>query len=124
MIRTVLSALMLAAAPAVAAQDLAVPSGQPLKLMERRMEEAPAMARFRFLAPELEARGFAAVAEDFAALCDGYARPALAAEGVAVDRVVISLSAQDVPFGESAPDVTQFFEVFRLSEDGCIWEYF
>jgi hypothetical protein len=123
MIRPVLSALMLAAAPA-AAQDLAVPSGQPLELMERRLEDAPAMARFRFLAPELEARGFAAVADDFAALCDGYARPALAADGIAVDRVVISLSAQRVPFGETAPDVTQFFEVFRLSEDGCIWEYF
>jgi hypothetical protein len=123
MIRPVLSALMLAAAPA-AAQDLAVPSGQPLELMERRLEDAPAMARFRFLAPELEARGFAAVADDFAALCDGYARPALAADGIAVDRVVISLSAQEVPFGETAPDVTQFFEVFRLSEEGCIWEYF
>jgi hypothetical protein len=114
---------MLVAAPA-AAQDLEVPSGQPLTLMERRLEEAPAMARFRFRAPELEARGFAAVAEDFAALCDGYARPALAAEGITVDRVVISLSAQKVPFGESAPDVTQFFEVFRLSDDGCIWEYY
>jgi len=124
MIRPFLSALLFAAAPAVAAQDLAVPSGQPLQLMELRLEEAPVLARFRFLAPELGARGFAAVADDFRALCDGYARPALAAEGRAVDRVVISLSEQEVPFGETAPGVAQFFEVFRLSDGSCIWEYF
>ncbi|WP_412506819.1 DUF6497 family protein [Roseovarius sp. SYSU LYC5161] len=124
MIRPFLSALMLVAAPAVAAQDVAVPSGQPLELMELRLDEAQDMARFRFLAPELAARSFAEVADDFAVLCADFARPALDAEGIAVEKVVISLSAQKVPFGEPAPDVTQFFEVFRLSNTDCIWEYF
>ncbi|NBD30383.1 MAG: hypothetical protein GVY31_10160 [Alphaproteobacteria bacterium] len=115
---------MLAAAPAVAAQDVAVPSGQPLSLLEVRLDEAPDVARFRFLAPDLDARGFEAVADDFAVLCADFALPALAASDVAVEKLVISMSSQDVPFGEVAPDVTQFFEVFGVQNGDCIWEAF
>jgi hypothetical protein len=124
LIRSFLSVLMLAAAPAVAAQDVTVPSGQPLSLLEVRLEEAPVLARFRFLAPDLDARGFEAVADDFAVLCADLALPALAASDVTVDKLVISMSAKDVPFGEVAPDVTQFFEVFSIENGDCIWEAF
>jgi hypothetical protein len=29
-----------------------------------------------------------------------------------------------VPFGEPAPDATQFFEAYRVEGDTCIWEAF
>jgi len=34
------------------------------------------------------------------------------------------LSDRAVPFGESAPDVTQFFESYRIENDVCVWEMF
>ena len=39
-------------------------------------------------------------------------------------QIVISLSDRPVPFGEAAPDATQFFEAFALQDGTCIWEMF
>jgi len=39
-------------------------------------------------------------------------------------QVVISFSAAEVPFGEAAPEVTQFFEAYRVEDGTCIWEAF
>ena len=34
------------------------------------------------------------------------------------------LLSRAVPFGEAAPDATQFFEAYRVEGDACIWEAF
>lgn len=103
----------------------AVPSGIVLTLQEIRLEEAPdagTMARFRYVATGLEGVGFAGVEEDFPVLCSDVVLPWAATQAQAVGRVVISMASAPVEFGNSAPDVVQFFEVFRLEPSACIWE--
>jgi hypothetical protein len=57
-------------------------------------------------------------------LCDSYAAPRIADQGRRPDQVIISLSDVAVPFGEAAPEATQFFESFRIEEGVCVWEMF
>ncbi|KIC51407.1 hypothetical protein RA29_02425 [Tateyamaria sp. ANG-S1] len=107
---------------------LDVPSGQPVTLSEVLVDEVGAelWMRFRFLAPDI-ARDAAAVtyadAEgDFQALCDDFALSYIASFGFSADVVVISLMDRPVAFGAADPEATQFFEAFRPSPDGCVWE--
>ncbi|MGC9368276.1 MAG: DUF6497 family protein [Paracoccaceae bacterium] len=121
-----------AAASAEAAEDLiAVPSGQPVSLIESLIGQPGPVgltARFRFLAPQI-ARGtgtvtFAEAEPDMLHLCENYALPRLAVPGPEVSQVIISLSDRVVPFGQAAPEATQFFEAYRPEGDRCIWEGF
>lgn len=108
-----------------AAQDIAVPSGAEIALMEVVLEEAPAIARFRFLVPGIGGDlSFSDVAADFAVLCDEYALPALDAQGIAVEAIVISMSQRPIALGTIDPATTQFFEQFRPENGTCIWEQF
>ena len=110
----------------VAAQD--VPSGQSVMLDEVLVDQvgAEAWLRFRFLAPDIGTRGvtYTEAEDDFAVLCDAVARPYLVAFDLAADVVVISLMDRPVPFGQSDPDATQFFETFRIEDDTCVWQEF
>lgn len=104
-----------------------VPSGREVILIDvitniRGPEGAT--ARFRFLAPGLsDAEGETAPA-DMQALCDTYALPRTKGTVPEPQQIVISLSAEVVPFGEAAPDVVQFFEAYRPEDDQCVWEAF
>lgn len=110
---------------AVQAQEVAVPSGQPLTFLEFISENDGALVRFRFLAPQIgEAFQFEDVVGDFQVICDTQVMPVLDQNGLSPDQIVLSMSAQDVPFGEPAPDVLQFFELFRPENGACIWEEF
>lgn len=124
----VLTGLAAGAAPAAAGGDaLTVPSGQPVSLLEVLSDgptEQP-VYRFRFVAPEIGGGlGFDRAAADMAHLCRTYALPRLAALGPAPAQVVISLSDRPLPFGETAPEAVQFFEVYRPEGEACIWEGF
>jgi hypothetical protein len=122
--------LALAAAPAAAEEAIAVPSGQAVTLVDTLQDAAgPAglTARFRFLAPAIAAGGgigFDTAAADMQALCDGYALPRLAVTGPMPAQVVIVLMDRPVPFGEAAPEATQFFEAYRIEAGACVWEAF
>lgn len=127
-----LSAPVPAAASAQASEALiAVPSGQRVSLIEA-IVGAPGpgglTARFRFLAPEIAREagriGFAEAAPDMLYLCESYALPRLAEPGPEVAQVIISLSDRPVPFGQAAPEATQFFEAYRPEGGRCIWEGF
>ncbi|MDX2483138.1 MAG: DUF6497 family protein [Pseudodonghicola sp.] len=104
-----------------------VPSGQPVRLHEVLLDDTPGAlwSRFRFIAPQI---GSATALDDSAAdmdhLCATVALPYLAEQGLSAARVVISLSDRVVPFGETAPDATQYFEAYRPEGDRCIWEGF
>lgn len=89
------------------------------------LEPGTGIARFRFLAPSIgtPAFGYAEVAGDFELLCEGYALPALAANGWAAREIVISFSARIVPFGEPT-EAVQFFEPFRVDGSDCVREDF
>ena len=127
----VLTALMLLpAAPALSQTDIAVPSGQVVTLREILIDEVPGAPwlRFRFLAPAIARDGGTvapvAAAEDMDHLCREIAAPYAEAQGLMPERIVISLSDRDLAFGETNPDATQFFDVFRLEDGLCIWEEF
>jgi hypothetical protein len=104
-----------------------VPSGREVSLIDV-ITNAPgpegATARFRFLAPGLTSADAEAAAGDMQALCDGYALPRIEGMVPAPQQIIISLSAEAVPFGEAAPDVVQFFEAYAVQQGACIWEPF
>lgn len=110
---------------------VAVPSGQAITLQDV-IWNAPGpyglVARFRFIAPAI-ARGaatidFVTASADMLHLCQTYALIRVADLGPLPSQIIISLSSAAVPFGESAPDVTQFFEAYRVEDQTCIWEQF
>lgn len=110
---------------------LALPSGQSVTLVETIWDEAGPMglvARFRFLAPEINPATGAANADaasaDIAWICQDFALPRVMEAGEAPSQIVVSLEDRMVPFGEADPDATQFFEAFRIENGACIWEVF
>lgn len=118
-------------APLAIAADgrIVLPSGQVVTLVETLDHAAgpdgPAL-RFRFLAPAIARNGGTIPAEvaqdDMLALCEGYALPRLTEP--LPSQIIISLSDRPVPFGETDPDATQFFDSFRPENGRCIPEAF
>lgn len=108
-----------------------VPSGQPVALQDViwNVPGPDGLAvRFRFVAPQI-ARDSGSVpyevaAEDILHLCQTYALPRLTEFGPQPTQIIISMSDQPVPFGETVPQATQFFEAFTHQDGICIWEIF
>lgn len=110
---------------------LNVPSGQGVTLHETIFDmPAPdaAVYRFRFLAPAITRSGgtmdFAASIADMQHLCDTYALKSMAALLPAKVQVVISFADMPLPFGETNPEVTQFFVAFSVKDGKCHLEPF
>lgn len=108
-----------------------VPSGQPVTLQDV-IWNAPGpeglVLRFRFLAPQIAREGgtvpMETALQDMQALCEGYALPRVAEFGPQPTQIIISLSDVAVPFGEAAPDATQYFEAYSIQDGTCIWEIY
>lgn len=121
--------LLVTALP-VAAEEVSVPSGQAVTFLEAILNEPGPdgmTARFRFVASGIAAGGgvdFETAVADMEFLCQSYALPRIAGTGPTPAQVVISLSERAVPFGEAAPEVTQFFEAYRIEDGTCIWDVF
>ena len=117
---------LLSGATTAAGQEAAptVPSGISLVLQEVRVDQVAGkdVVRFRYVAPQLEKIGFATIEADFGALCTTQVLPWLAGQGRAVTQAVVSIASAPVEFGVAAPEVTQFFEAYRLDDGACIWE--
>jgi len=111
--------------------QIEVPSGQDVRFLDTVMN-APGTdgvtVRFRFVAPAIAKQGgsveYDTAAADMEHLCTVFALPKIAAMTPVPSQVVISFSAAEVPFGEAAPEVTQFFEAYRVEDGTCIWEAF
>ncbi|MEJ6397673.1 DUF6497 family protein [Yoonia sp. 208BN28-4] len=126
MIRILAIAAVLAA-PVADAQEVVVPSGLSIVLQEIRLEEEPRkMARFRFVAPAIKggAVAFADLVDDVDFLCAEVVLPGLADNGWTDGNVVISLAEVPTEFGTPAPDITQYFQPYRVVDGACIWEPF
>ena len=113
---------------ATAAQAVDVPSGQPVELQEVLVDQVSGETwlRFRFIAPQI-ARDTGAIdsvqaGPDMAFLCEAVAAPYIAQYELAGDVIVISMSDRRAEFGAADPDMTQFFELYRLKNNTCIWE--
>lgn len=109
-----------------------VPSGQKITLMETIWNErgpGGLAIRFRFLAPAIT-KGTGTVTSDQAeadmmSLCHDYALKRIGdATGPTPAQIIISLSDRPVPFGESDPEATQFFDSFDLTDGDCVWSLF
>ncbi|MDR0809350.1 MAG: DUF6497 family protein [Gemmobacter sp.] len=110
---------------------IAVPSGQPVTLQDviwNEMGPQGLTMRFRFIAPQIAREGggvdFDTAAADMQALCESFALPRLAEFGPMPAQIVISLADISVPFGEAAPEATQYFEAFSIRDGACIWEIY
>lgn len=115
-----------AATPLLAGPVL--PSGMEAELLEGFVEIQPdgaRWARFRYVMPALaDGAGYDSVQQDFAVLCDEAALPMLDAAAEEVSVVVVSLMDKPLEFGQSDRETIQFFEVFTIRDDRCIWEDF
>ena len=114
-----------------AGAEVAVPSGQDIKLHEVFLETDPMGAkilRMRFLTPGIERKGggltYGDVEEDFQHLCEAEALPLLKEANAEADSIVISMMDRVVEFGASDSSATQFFEQFRHNSASCIWDEF
>lgn len=107
----------------LAAEPVAVPSGLAVARLEVIWDEGLEIARFRFLAPDMAAPGFdrQGLRADMEALCRTIALPETRAARPGWSEVVISLSSEPIPFGETNPEVVQSFEGYRLDGERCIW---
>ena len=117
------SAIIIATlASSAAASEIVVPSGRSLTLFDVIMEAD--LARFRFVLPAIaDGVTFSDLVDDLQYICDAVAIPALKQAQSDVSQMVVSVSAQEVPFGE-ASDIAQFFQPFRVADNTCIWEEF
>jgi len=113
-----------------AGETIVVPSGQQVTLQDVIWNEPGPSGltfRFRFIAPQIAQGGTIdpeTASADMAALCQNFALPRIDPNGPQPAQIIISLSDQPVPFGEVLPDVTQFFEAYRVENGTCIWEMF
>jgi Family of unknown function (DUF6497) len=108
-------------------EKVEVPSGRDLRLIDI-ITDAPgpqgATARFRFLAPGLSSDDLESSAIDMQAVCDSFAVGRIDGMVPAPRQIIISFSSAEVPFGDAAPDVVQFFESYRVENSLCIWEVY
>lgn len=113
------------------AETVAVPSGQEITYYDT-IQDRPGVAgltyRFRFIAPAIAREGgtvgIDVAAGDMDFLCETFAVPRLPVSGPRPSQVIISLSDRPVEFGIPTPEVTQFFEAYRIEDEICIWEGF
>ncbi len=110
---------------------IAVPSGQPVMLHEV-IWNVPGpdglTLRFRFIAPQIAQDGgsidYDLASADMQHLCESYVLPRIAEYGPEPQQIIISLADREVEFGDSAPDVTQFFDAYSYQDGICILEAF
>jgi hypothetical protein len=110
---------------------ITLPSGQVARLQDV-VWNAPGpdglTLRFRFIAPAISQQGgtvdFETAAADMLWLCQTYALPRVPVTGPRPSQIIISLADRDLPFGQAAPDATQFFEAYGLEDGQCIWTAF
>lgn len=106
-----------------------VPSGLQMHLQGAlfdRLQDGTEALRLRYVAPDIAKDDvtYAVVADDFAAICQDVGVTFLAQEGRTADQIIVSFSDRETAFGVANPDATQYFEVFTLENDTCIWEAF
>ena len=118
-------------AGAKADAGITLPSGQEVTLIDV-INNVPGTdglaARFRFLAPAIARDGGTVDADtaskDMDWLCQSYALPKISNIGPQPQKIIISLSDIDVPFGETHPEATQFFNSYSIKDGVCSWELF
>ncbi|MCC5985636.1 MAG: acetolactate synthase [Rhodobacteraceae bacterium] len=111
---------------AAQADPLRLPSGQDAVLHDSYWEEDSGTLRLRFIVEAVVDPAYggddAAVFADMEWLCADTGLAMIAADGNPWEGVTVTMMAEPVEFGRSAPDVVQFFEAFAVADGTCIWE--
>ena len=82
------------------------------------------LVRMRLVAPQIadqEQFGFDVVEPDFQVLCDGEGLRIVAKFAPNAREIVISVASEPVAFGESAPNIVQYFDLFSVEGNTCVW---
>jgi len=110
---------------------ISLPSGQVVTLLDviTNVPGSDGLAsRFRFLAPAIARAGGTVDADtastDMDWVCTNFALGHISNIGPQPGQVIISFSDMDVPFGESHPEATQFFNAYSIANGTCIWDMF
>ena len=110
------------------AEQIAVPSGQPLTLHEQLViPPENRILYLGFLAPALGGEygvRFDRASTDMDVICESVGiREAgrLIGEGVRIDEVVVRLMERVIPYGEVDPDAAQFLNAYDISGGTCAW---
>ena len=110
---------------------IAVPSGQVVTLLDviTDIQGPEGLAiRFRFLAPGIARDGGLVNAEtaalDMDHLCAAYALVRISNTGPQPAQIIISMSDIDLPFGETRPDATQYFNAYSIVDGSCVWDVY
>jgi hypothetical protein len=111
-------------APPLDGPLVAVPSGSEVRYLDT-ITNVPGQDgltyRFRFVSPTIDADK---APDDMLALCNTFAIDRLPTTGPIPNQIVITLSDRPTLFGQLSPEVTQFFEAYRVENGQCIWELF
>ncbi|MGH1578383.1 DUF6497 family protein [Planktotalea sp.] len=113
---------------ALAQLSVAVPSGQTVTFLEKRVDLEANIVRLRFVAPDLASPltrpSFEAIGDDLEALCSEFGLKELLKDAPRPNQIVVSLSAQPIEFGVADTDVQQVFEAFSVQNETCMLEMF
>ncbi|WP_298292814.1 DUF6497 family protein [uncultured Litoreibacter sp.] len=108
---------------------IALPSGLVVRLHETRLEpkgvptHSVNTVRLRYVAPNLgDTFSFEQIEGDFTHLCATFGLMTRAQSAPDAGQIIISIASQQTAFGESAPNVVQYFDAFSVQNDACIWE--
>ena len=110
--------------------SVSLPSGLVVAQQEMRLEPvgAPTHAvntvRLRYVSAQLAAAefGFEQIEGDFTHLCTSFGLKARELSAPNAEEIIISIASQPTAFGETAPNVVQYFDAFKVEGDACIWE--
>ena len=120
---------LILAATTLQADQIRVPSGQPITFIDEVIEAQPGGETWlirRYLAPDIARDtgtiGYEAAAADLDALCDSDGLAAVAETTAEIDQIVITLMDRPVERGETDAEATQFIGAYLPSAEGCIWQ--
>lgn len=120
-----LAVAMMGVSAPVSADPIALPSGAVAALMGRLDDPEQDAMRLRFVSrqfADVQNFGFARVEGDLIYLCETVALPLRSRESAAPQRVIVSISSQPLAFGETAPNIVQYFDSFQVKGGTCIGE--
>ncbi|WP_281858008.1 DUF6497 family protein [Litoreibacter halocynthiae] len=87
-------------------------------------DAARRIVRMRLLAPQIVDQkqfGFDVIESDFQALCESEGLRIVAESAPNAQEIVVSVASEAMPFGESAPNVVQYFDLFTVVDGTCVW---
>lgn len=82
------------------------------------------MVRMRLVATEIadqDLYGFDVIEQDFQALCEGEGLRIVAKFAPNARELVVSVASEVTAFGDSTPNVIQYFDVFTVTDGTCVW---